>query len=218
MQLPARTHICGTIGPRVQGNRREGNTVGEDMAKPRNQIQQIAEPRNLYRVRGKISYDLIDVLVENARKSLYLETACAIAGVTHNTVQTWLKEGKDILGRIESGQLYASQCTPKQAMCVDLYIEMHEALANTEMDDVQRMEALAQLGDFRAVKFRLERRSPERWGKRDALSIDNGNQGQAPRIVNYQEEIAEAPEFAMLEESYPEEDIEDAEVIEETNA
>lgn len=136
-----------------------------------------------------------------------------------------MKEGRELVQRIENGQFVDYRMPVRFALLVDLYVELTEVLAESEVDDVKRLAALAELGDFRAIKFRLERRNPQRWGKTEQLMINQGNQGVEPRIVDYKEEISESDEFKLLEEGDKDdfvdpdleiegEVIEDAEVVE----
>jgi hypothetical protein len=161
---------------------------------------------------------LVDQLKEKLKQSMYVETACAACGVTQLTVQAWLRMGRDFLERLESGQIREYQLTESQITCVDLYIEITQIIAENEIKDLQALEELVMEGDFRAIKFRLERRSPERWGKRDHLTIDDGQNSrvsQEPRVVDYSQEIQEAEEFKMLEETFEPSSITDVEIIRE---
>lgn len=187
------------------------------MAKIRNEVEIGHVPRSLHRSVGrKLEYEMIDELVEYTKQSMYVETACKAVGITELTVQDWMKLGKDMLERLETGQLRESDLTEHRAKCVDLYIELSRVLAMNEIQDVKWLNHLCELRDFRAIKFKLERTSPERWGKKDHLTIEAGS-GQRvakePRVVDYGAEIAEADEFKMLEEEYNNPDIEDVEII-----
>lgn len=188
------------------------------MAKSRNQLEFDGPGQGVHRGQGRaISYELIDQLKEKLEVSFYIETACAAVGVTALTVKGWLHTGRDFLERLEAGQIRDYQLSDQQMMCVDLFIELNMVVAENEIKDLEALEELVSEGDFRAIKFRLERRAPERWGKRDHLTIDDGSEqrvSQEPRIVDYSQEIAEAEEFRMLEEEFqPVSEIEDVEII-----
>lgn len=191
------------------------------MAKSRNQLSFDGPGNGAMRGQGgrTITYDLVDELKVNLERSMYVETACAAVGVTVLTVKNWLHMGRDFLERLEAGQIRDYQLSDMQMTCVDLFIELNQVIAENEMRDLDALQELVGEGDFRAIKFRLERRAPERWGKRDHLTIDDGSQqkvSQEPRIVDYSAEIADAEEFRMLEEEFkPSSEIEDVEIISE---
>lgn len=191
------------------------------MAKSRNQLSFDGPANGATRGQGgrRITYDLVDELKMHLERSMYVETACAAAGVTVLTVKNWLHIGRDFLERLEAGQIRDYQLSDNQMICVDLFIELNQVIAENEMKDLDQLQELVDEGDFRAIKFRLERRAPERWGKRDHLTIDDGSQqrvSQEPRVVDYSQEIAEAEEFRMLEESFEAvSTIEDVEIISE---
>lgn len=190
------------------------------MAKSRNQLEFDGPGQGVHRGQGRtITYDLVDQLKSKLEDSMYVETACAAVGVTPLTVKGWLHTGRDFLERLEAGQIRDYQLSDQQMTCVDLFIELNMVIAENEIKDLQALDELVTEGDFRAIKFRLERRAPERWGKRDHLTIENNDQqrvSQEPRIVDYSAEIAEADEFRMLEEQFePVSEIEDVDIISE---
>lgn len=193
----------------------------------RNQLRIVPVPRShTQHERGvQITYELIDELVEATEKALHLEVACAKVGVTPMTVDRWLHDGRDMLERLEMGQILESQLTVRQARLVDLYIEMAKVIAENEISGVAALEKLIKLGDFRAIKFKLERTSHKRWGKKDHLTIDDNTSkpmNQEPRIVDYSSEIALAAELKALDEGEEilplSEDVEEVEVLDEEKA
>lgn len=203
------------------------------MPKPRSLevgvVQRLQIPRSYSQgERVQLSYELITELCAWIKNCLYLEVAARAVGVTHKQVLGWVAEGRDLVLRIENGQFSPSSCTVRQAMLVDLYIELSETLAQAEAEDTVRMENLAKLGDFNAIKFRLERRFPGRWGQRKTLAIETANNDiedlateerartkadPGLRIIDYKQEIKDSEEFKLLEEQY-QRDLAAAETVE----
>lgn len=167
--------------------------------------------------RGRaLTYELLDELLESLEDSQVLELSCQAVGVTEITVGEWLRNGRDLLERLEAGQISES-ALGGNSVYVDAFLEISQALARFEIEDIKTLNELIGDGDFRALKFKLERRSHTRWGKKDHLTIEESGGGRVskePRIVSYEAEIADAPEFKMLEEAFT--PIEDVEIIEET--
>jgi hypothetical protein len=88
------------------------------------------------------------------------ETAAACAGIDESTFYRWLARGR----RLEAEALYA-----KFAEAVKL------ALAEWETRDIMRIGEAAAT-DWRAAAWRLERRLPQRYGRRDRHEIVNGGE------------------------------------------
>jgi hypothetical protein len=85
----------------------------------------------------------------------YIETAAAYAGVSKVTLYKWLKKGR----REKSGQY------------VDFVAAVDQAMAQSEVSAIAR---ITKAGDesWQALAWRLERRFPAKWGKREKLTQD----------------------------------------------
>lgn len=206
------------------------------MGSPRNReivatdVEACVEPRSFKVDRdtgGRIvlSYDLLDLLKLNLKRTCFLETACQLTGISHKTLIGWIHEGQDMLARIESGQINPSGCTPRQAILVDLVIELQQVFAEIEAEDNDRLGALASMGEFQAIKFRLERGpGRQRWGKDDTVTLridqdpattqDGSQTIQGPTVIDYADLIKDAPELMVLDGG----EIEDAEIVSEQEA
>lgn len=210
---------------------------GETMAMPRNAkeivtatAQPCQEPRSWTHERDsggriKLTYDLLDKLKLALRRTCYLETACQLVGISNKTLIGWVHEGQDMIARLESGQITASRCTPRQAILVDMVIELQKVFAEIEAEDQERLAALASMGEFQAIKFRLERGPGRaRWGQQNEMTLridqdparaqDGAEAIQGPTVVDYAAVIGDAPELSILEGG----DIEDVEIIDEQSA
>lgn len=83
----------------------------------------------------------------------YIETAAVAAGVHKTTLYDWLKKAT----KEKEG--------PYRAFADDV----DKALAESEMMDVGRISKAAQDGVWQAAAWRLERKHPERWGRREKI-------------------------------------------------
>jgi transposase len=110
----------------------------------------------------KLTPEVQKRIIDALRAGNYVETAAAYAGIGRQTLYDWLhrgaKEGKGA------------------------YHEFHEAvekaLAESEVRDVALIAKAAE-AQWQAAAWRLERRAPERWGKR--VTVDD-QQKQSLRI------------------------------------
>ena len=130
----------------------------------------------------------------------YIETAAAFAGINKSTLYLWLKRGGDELARVEkNGRL---RIRVGEAIFVEFSNAVEEALAQSELHDVliiQRAaagyevlvtkEAMDKDGDvhvlatnshefdWRASAWRLERKFPDRWGRRERTELSGPGGG-----------------------------------------
>ena len=92
----------------------------------------------------------------------YIETSCLFAGVSRSQYYKWLKRGRDDIESGEPTKYSGFVCAIEQAM------------AEAEVRDIQRIDRAAESGQWQAAAWRLERRYPDRWGKRQVdLNIDS---------------------------------------------
>ena len=94
-------------------------------------------------------------IVESIRAGAYAEQAARAAGIAPSTYCDWLRRG-------EAGE--------------PTFSEFSEALrageAEAEIAAVATIREAAQAGDWRAAAHYLERRHPERWGRRGQPQVE----------------------------------------------
>src|SRR5690606_31176789 len=83
----------------------------------------------------------------------YIETAAAYAGINKSTLYDWMKRG----ARAKSGKYK------------EFSNAIEKALAESEMRDLAVI-AKASQENWQAAAWRLERKFPDRWGRRKAKS------------------------------------------------
>lgn len=88
----------------------------------------------------------------------FIETACNACGIRPKTMRDWLHDAGD------------AEKDPT-GIKKEFSTMLDDATALAEARDLNRLDQLADKGDFRAIAFRMERRFASRWGRREHLSI-----------------------------------------------
>lgn len=115
----------------------------------------------------ELTDELIERITDVVRAGNYMETAAAYAGVSKSLLHRWLKEGRDTPERY-----------PQQKKLVEA---VERAIAHAEVKDVTLVAKHAQV-DWRAAAWRLERRTPGRWGRRETVE-HTGPQGGPVQVA-----------------------------------
>lgn len=110
----------------------------------------------------KLTAELQAKICDAIRMGNYMETAAAFAGISKDTFYRWLKKG----ARARSG-IYR-----------EFHDAVHKALAEAEVRDVAII-ANAAKESWQAAAWRLERRHPERWGKKERIYAEMDHQGDS---------------------------------------
>lgn len=120
-------------------------------------------PSKLPEVEDKI----IDILKTTG---CYKDTAAWYAGITPSTLVNWLKKGRDE----EEGPYH------------DFFIAVEKAQAEADAKDLQIIRDAALKGNWQASSWRLERKNPRKWGRKDAnrmmVALDDVK-GLASKII-----------------------------------
>jgi len=107
---------------------------------------------------SKLTPEVTKRLTEAIRAGNYYEAACGYAGIGYSTFRAWMVRGE----KAKSGK----------------YREFVEAITRAEYEAEVRMVAMWQKHmpeDYRAIRDFLERRYPERWGRRN-LNIEHSGE------------------------------------------
>ncbi|WP_339174429.1 hypothetical protein [Anoxybacillus sp. FSL W8-1294] len=116
----------------------------------------------------KLTPELQKKIIDAIRAGNYMETAAAYAGISKDTFFRWLRKG----ARAKSG-IYK-----------DFHDAVEKALADAEVRDVMLI-ANAAATDWKAAAWRLERKFPDRWGRKERLSADLNHSGQVVKREEY---------------------------------
>lgn len=112
---------------------------------------------------SKLTPEVKARLVQAIEAGNYYEAACGYAGITYTTFRNWMIKGENA----KSGK----------------YREFFEAITRAETVAEVRMVAQWQQHmpeDYRAIRDFLERRFPDRWGRKDKLQQEVSGPGGGP--------------------------------------
>lgn len=123
--------------------------------------------------------DRASIMLNALQAGAYMETAAALAGIAKSTFYDWLRRGARARGAIDAGTLDVDD--PDHELDVQLAEfsdAVRKALAQAEVDMLLVVNKAAR-GDedhspqWQAAAWRLERKNPNRWGRRDvSVNID----------------------------------------------
>lgn len=114
--------------------------------------------------RSRLTEDLIQQICELLQISVFYETALAASNISLETMNDWMRTGREYDQMIENGQTFHSRITKHQKLCVSLYQQVRQAIAIAEVRDTQRLEFHINKGSETALRFKMERRYPKNWG------------------------------------------------------
>jgi hypothetical protein len=117
----------------------------------------------------KLNYELIDQIADLVREGNYIETASAVAGIDKNSLYRWLKRGAREVERLAKNPKLKGKIEEK--IYVDFSDAVKKAMAESEADDLENIKK-ASREDWKASAWRLERRFPNRWGRKEKVDID----------------------------------------------
>lgn len=100
----------------------------------------------------------------------YIETASAYAGIDKSTLYDWLKRGEREKQRIKSDN--SAKIKKDEAKFVQFSNAVQKALAESEMRDVSVIGKAAE-NQWQAAAWRLERKFPEKWGRKFEQKIEH---------------------------------------------
>jgi len=103
----------------------------------------------------KLDEELLKRIISCIRAGNYLETAAAYGGISKDTLYRWLRQGS----RAKSG-IYR-----------EFSDAVEKAMAEAEVRDVAIIAKAAE-EQWQAAAWRLERKYPDRWGRKDKLSAE----------------------------------------------
>lgn len=109
--------------------------------------------------------ELIEQLSQAIRRGAYVETACALVGVSKDTFYRWLRQAKGN---------DATEAT------IELSYAIEKAMAEAEMRFLDIIDAAAEGGTWQAAAWRLERMFPSKWGRQGKLQVEHSGPAGQP--------------------------------------
>jgi len=111
----------------------------------------------------KFSNETKHKIITAIRAGNYIETASAYAGISKNTLYDWLRRGEREKQRVEKNPRY--KIRKSEQPFVDFSDAVEKALAEAEVRDVAIIAKAAE-EQWQAAAWRLERKFPDRWGRK----------------------------------------------------
>lgn len=122
----------------------------------------------------KLNFDTQNKIITAIRAGNYIETAAAYAGVNKSTLYEWLKRGEREKQRVAENSRYRIRKSEKPY--VEFSNAVEKALAEAEIRDVAIIAKAAQ-EQWQAAAWRLERKFPDRWGRKDKVDLSADKDG-----------------------------------------
>ena len=119
--------------------------------------------------------EIAERLCLHIRRGAYVETACALTGVSKDTFYRWIRIAKS-----EN----ATQATQELSDAVE------RAMAEAETRFLNVIDAAAEGGIWQAAAWRLERMFPSKWGRQGKLQVEHsGPEGRPMEIEDRRRRI-----------------------------
>jgi transposase len=115
-----------------------------------------------------ITPELVTALVQDVWSGLSFFWASKRRGLSHQRTLRWKQKGEQLMARDD---LDPDQLTEAERLYVQLALDVGIAQAEFELAQLRRLLQDGE-GDWRAPAWVLERRFPERWGRRAHLRVD----------------------------------------------
>jgi len=119
--------------------------------------------------------EVVQEKIVNAIKAgNYIETAAAYAGINKDTLYEWLKRGEREKQRLRKDKNLKINKAEEPFVYFSDAVE--KALAEAEMRNVLIISKTAE-AQWQAAAWWLERKYPEKWGKRDNVNLTTDKDG-----------------------------------------
>jgi hypothetical protein len=122
----------------------------------------------------KITAEIQNEIVMAIRGGNYLETAASYVGLSQSTLRDWIRRGAREHERLERDQ--DARPIKSETPFLDFSVAVRKAQAASEVSDVAIIGAAAR-ASWQAAAWRLERKYPDRWGRRESHEISGPGGG-----------------------------------------
>lgn len=134
----------------------------------------------------KLTPEIVNEISKIIRSGNYIETACAYVGINKTTFYDWLKRGAREKERVSKNP--RAKVKKSEIPFVEFHDEIEKALAHSEIRDVAIIGKAAE-ENWQAAAWRLERKFPERWGKRERYAIEHTGKDGGPIETSQKHEV-----------------------------
>lgn len=141
----------------------------------------------------KLTAKLREAICQSLRVGNYVETAAAANGISKDTLYRWLKRGAREKQRLDKSKKARPKKAERPYVLFSDAVKKAEAIAETR--DVANI-GLASKDQWQASAWRLERKYPKRWGRKQQLEHvgEGGGPIKSEKKVGLSDEVAQ--EFA----------------------
>lgn len=129
----------------------------------------------------KLTKEIHNTIVRHIKTGNYIETAAAAAGINKKTLYEWLKRGAQ-----EEIGIYT-----------DFSNAVEMAMAQSEIDMINKLKK-HDLSSAQSIEWRLERRFPDRWGRKDKLTADVHSTHTEKEEILFEQKLTADPEAREL--------------------
>jgi transposase len=137
----------------------------------------------------KLTPEIQKTLCDLLRVGMYINVSCQMARISEKTFYNWMERGKAEAERVEKGQrskepeFYSFLQSVTQAMAefeARALVSIDKAAngRGAEYDRNGKLIRPAIEADWKAATWLLERKFPDRWGKRDQIKMFEAEKGE----------------------------------------
>lgn len=136
----------------------------------------------------KLTRTIIKRAEAYVRAGSYIETAVLALGVSRPTFHNWLKLGQEVEEKVNSARKLGDECdlNIEETNLLRFLRSMQRAMAESEIYDVTKIRVASEK-NWQAAAWRLERKYPDRWGRRDMVRTELTGADGGPVVTHEQE-------------------------------
>ena len=135
---------------------------------------------------SKLTPKIQEEILRVIKSGNYIETACAYVGINKSTFYEWLKRGAREKDRVAKNP--RAKVRKSEQPYVDFSNAVEKALAQAEIRDVAIIGKAAE-ENWQAAAWRLERKFPERWGRKEKYALEHTGKDGGPIETSHTEQI-----------------------------
>ena len=122
----------------------------------------------------KLTSEIQEELVKTIKAGNYIETASAYVGLAPFTVREWIRRGEREANRLNTDK--EARPIKSETPYLEFSIAVRQAQAEAEIRDVVIIGNAAR-ESWQAAAWRLERKFPDRWGRKDKHELSGPGGG-----------------------------------------
>jgi hypothetical protein len=116
-------------------------------------------------------------IIAYVRAGAYIETAALASGITKQTFYEFLRKANN----------------QKEGKLREFLDSINKAVAESELISINNIAKAGAAGVWQAEAWRLERKNPDRWGRKERYDIEHSGPGGAPIVTQAPQIIISLP-------------------------